>query len=215
MIGKAASSLALTLLAGVLALLPLALTALLLDWAGGTLHGWMGPGSELGEGLRSLGFSLTATDSLAWLAGVALVVGVVWGIGLLVRIHLLDWAFDLLDGMIQRVPLVGPVYGLAGRFAKLLAPHKGTDLRAMAPVWCHFGGPGGAVALALMPSAELCFIGGAAHRAVLIPTAPVPVGGGLLFLPEAWVTQAELGLEELTSLYVSMGVALPPKLTRG
>jgi uncharacterized membrane protein len=43
----------------------------------------------------------------------------------------------------------------------------------------------------------------------------VPVGGGLLFLPEDWVRQAGLGIDELTSLYVSMGVALPRKLTMG
>jgi uncharacterized membrane protein len=58
-------------------------------------------------------------------------------------------------------------------------------------------------------------IEGARYRPVLIPSAPVPVGGGLLFLPEDWVKPAELKIEDLTSLYVSMGVALPAKLTRG
>jgi uncharacterized membrane protein len=41
---------------------------------------------------------------------------------------------------------------------------------------------------------------------VLVPTAPIPVGGGLLFVPEAWVQEANLSVEAVTSLYVSMGV---------
>jgi len=42
--------------------------------------------------------------------------------------------------------------------------------------------------------------------AVLVPTAPVPVGGGLLYVPEDWVSPARISIEALTSLYVSMGV---------
>jgi uncharacterized membrane protein len=34
----------------------------------------------------------------------------------------------------------------------------------------------------------------------------VPVGGGLLYLPAEWVTPADIGIEALTSIYVSMGV---------
>jgi uncharacterized membrane protein len=45
-----------------------------------------------------------------------------------------------------------------------------------------------------------------AYHAVLIPTSPVPVGGGLIYVPEAWVTPADIGIEALTSIYVSMGV---------
>lgn len=215
MLGRATKSLGLTLLAGVLAFLPLVLTVLLVGWAGATLQGYLGPGSTIGEWLRQLGLSVITSEAFAWAAGVGLLLAAVWTVGLLVRIHLLDWAFDLLDGLIQRVPLVGPVYGLAGRFAKLLAPHKGTDLQAMTAVWCLFGGQGGTAVLALMPSPEVVVIEGARYRPVLIPSAPVPVGGGLLFLPEAWVKPADLKIEDLTSLYVSMGVALPARLSRG
>jgi uncharacterized membrane protein len=47
---------------------------------------------------------------------------------------------------------------------------------------------------------------------VLVPTAPVPVGGGLLFVPEDWVTPAGLSVEAVTSVYVSMGVTAPQHL---
>jgi uncharacterized membrane protein len=41
---------------------------------------------------------------------------------------------------------------------------------------------------------------------VLVPTAPVPIGGGLLYVPVDWVTPADVGAEGLTSIYVSMGI---------
>jgi uncharacterized membrane protein len=49
---------------------------------------------------------------------------------------------------------------------------------------------------------------------VLVPTAPVPVGGGLLYVPEHWVTPAPVSVEALTSLYVSMGVTSAQHLPR-
>jgi uncharacterized membrane protein len=49
-------------------------------------------------------------------------------------------------------------------------------------------------------------LGGEPYLAVLVPTAPVPVGGGLLYVPKAWVTPAEVGVDGLTSIYVSMGI---------
>jgi uncharacterized membrane protein len=39
-----------------------------------------------------------------------------------------------------------------------------------------------------------------------VPTAPVPVGGGLIYVPQDWVTPADIGVDGLTSIYVSMGV---------
>jgi uncharacterized membrane protein len=38
------------------------------------------------------------------------------------------------------------------------------------------------------------------------------VGGGLIFVPQAWVRPAEIGVEGLTSIYVSMGVTAPQHL---
>ena len=53
---------------------------------------------------------------------------------------------------------------------------------------------------------EVLMVEGRPCVAVLVPTAPVPVGGGLLFVPEHWVSPAALSVEAVTSLYVSMGV---------
>jgi len=52
-------------------------------------------------------------------------------------------------------------------------------------------------------------IGGQNYHVVLVPSAPVPVGGALIYVPAAWVKPANIGVEALMSIYVSMGVASP------
>ena len=81
----------------------------------------------------------------------------------------------------------------------------------MSPVWCLFGGEGAAV-LALAPSPQPITIDGREYRAVLIPTAPVPFGGALLYVPVEWVRPAQIGVDQLTAVYVSMGITPPPSL---
>jgi uncharacterized membrane protein len=94
----------------------------------------------------------------------------------------------------------------------LFRPGQADGLRSMRPVWCHFGGPGGASVLALLSSPQVVEVAGRRCLAVLVPTAPVPVGGGLLYVPEDWVSPARISIEALTSLYVSMGVTSPQHL---
>jgi hypothetical protein len=52
-------------------------------------------------------------------------------------------------------------------------------------------------------------IGQIDYNAVLIPSAPVPVGGSLLFVPVTSVRPAELSVDAFMSIYVSMGVTGP------
>jgi uncharacterized membrane protein len=81
-------------------------------------------------------------------------------------------------------------------------------------VWCHFGGREGAhvAVLALQSSPEFVWVAERRCVIVMVPTAPVPVGGGLLFVPEEWISPADLSVEAITSLYVSMGVTAPQYL---
>jgi uncharacterized membrane protein len=80
----------------------------------------------------------------------------------------------------------------------------------MQPVWCFFGGEGSAGVLALCPHPEPILIGSEPYIAVLVPSAPVPVGGALVYVPSKWVKPAEIGVDMLTSVYVSMGMTSPP-----
>jgi uncharacterized membrane protein len=68
--------------------------------------------------------------------------------------------------------------------------------------------------LGLLSTPEPVFIGDRPYMGVIVPTAPVPVGGGLLYLPQDWVTQADVGFEALTSIYVSLGLTSGQHLPR-
>lgn len=80
----------------------------------------------------------------------------------------------------------------------------------MSPVWCFFGGDKGAAVLALLASTKPVIIGKEEYMGILVPSAPVPVGGALIYVPASWIKPAEGGVENLMNVYVSMGVT-PPK----
>jgi uncharacterized membrane protein len=116
----------------------------------------------------------------------------------------------LIDWVMRRIPLVSNVYDLTKRFVALMDRKQSDGLKGMSPVWCFFGGPGNSAAvLALLPAPRPIMIGGESYYAILVPSAPVPVGGGLIYVPAAWIRPADIGVEELMTIYVSMGVSGP------
>jgi uncharacterized membrane protein len=52
-------------------------------------------------------------------------------------------------------------------------------------------------------------IGEHSYLGLLVPSAPVPFGGALIYVPSDWVKPAEGGVERLMNVYVSMGVTPP------
>jgi uncharacterized membrane protein len=202
------NSIATTWLAGLLALLPLALSLALLGWVVSLLNRLIGPSSMVGKLFAGLGQPFVSSQELAWLLGTVALVVALYPLGLAVQLGLKGPLSRLFDYTLRRIPLIGPLYGLADRFVGLLDKKEDADLAAMSPVWCFFGGDGTAV-LALLPNPQPIEIDGRAYHAILVPTAPVPVGGGLLYVPVEWVKPAEMGMDRFTSIYVSMGITPP------
>ena len=179
------------------------------------LMDYLGPKSVLGHALGRVGLRLTESPLAAYLIGLGVVLVLVYLLGLLVETQLQRRVKALLESLIARIPVISTVYDLLKRMIEMMSKRDEAGVRAMAPVWCHFGGvkpEGNALVLGLLSSPEPVEIGGVAYLAVLVPTAPVPVGGGLFYLPQDWVRPAEIGMEGLTSLYVSMGVTTPEVL---
>jgi uncharacterized membrane protein len=199
--------------AGLLAALPLTATVFVFWWLLSTLVHWLGPTSAIGSVLVQVGLGVTGSEVVGYLLGLALVVAVVFGLGLLVEAGLQRGLNSAIDAVMRRIPVVRTVYGFANKMTGLFTPRDDDGLHSMSPVWCHFGGVGGAAALALLSTPEPVVIGARRYLAVIVPTAPVPVGGGLLYVPQDWVTPAELGVEALTSIYVSLGVTSPQHLS--
>jgi len=209
MLKRSLQSVATTWLAGLLVLLPLALTLGVLGWIVSLLNRFFGPGSLVGRVFAALGYPFSSNPVLAYLFGSLLLIAAIYLLGLVVQAGLKRPLQGLTGRLLRRIPLVGSVYNLADRFVGLLDKKQDADIGAMSPVWCFFGGDGAAV-LALAPSPQPVRIDDRDYVAVLIPTAPVPFGGALLYVPTEWVRPANIGVEALTGIYVSMGITPPP-----
>lgn len=194
-----------TFVTGLLAALPLAATVLVFVWVARLLVDLVGPSSFIGRGFKALGLGVTGSEIAGYLIGVAIVVAAVFGLGLFVQTRLAHLWHDMVDAVVQRVPVVRNVYDLVRKFVDLVSKRDKDGLGSMSPVWLQFGGNGPAV-LGLLSTPQPVLLDGKPFVAVLVPTAPVPVGGGLIYVPQDWVRPAEIGVEGLTSIYVSMGV---------
>jgi len=206
-------------LTGALAAMPLFATVLVFVWAANVLIRWLGPESAMGRLLVSIGLGVGGSEVVGYALGILIVAALILLLGLLVDTRLERGLATAVNALVDRIPVVRSVYDLLRKMVALFAHREdaGDGLQSMSAVWCHFGGPraeGNSAALALLGSDVPVLVNGQRCLAVLIPTAPVPVGGGLLYVPEHWVTRADIGIEAVTSIYVSMGLTSPQHLPR-
>jgi uncharacterized membrane protein len=195
-----------TFLAGLLAALPLAATVLIFVWIVQLLVQWLGPWSLIGRVLVAIGIGAAGSELAGYLIGIGIVIAGVYGLGVVVRSRARSVLAQAVNNVLQRIPVVRTVYDLVKKFVDLLAQKEADGAKSMSAVWLHFGGTGGAAVLGLLSTKTPVMVNGLPYLAVLVPTAPVPVGGGLLYVPQEWVTSADIGVEGVTSIYVSMGI---------
>lgn len=202
-------------LAGLFALLPLVATIAATIWVVRFAIDYAGPQSAFGNLLTSIGLSLDTNAVTPYLIGLGVVLLVIWMFGILVETSLGPWFNSLIDNLLLRIPIIGSVYQLSRRFVSVVdTQDAGGGMKNMEPVWCFFGGDGGAAVLALLPTKDPVTLGTDAYVAILVPSAPVPVGGALVYVPQSWIKPAEVGIDELISVYVSMGMT-PPSSASG
>ena len=178
-------------------------------WVADLLRRLVGRGTVIGEALRSVGLRFAADDTIAYLTGIVLVVAIIFAIGVVVESGARSLFQRLSDALLARIPLVGNIYGTSKQLIAMLDKKDDSKLQGMKAVFCSFGKESGAGVLALLVSPERFRICGRDYHIVIVPTAPVPIGGGLLFLPAEAVAPTDLTIESLMSIYVSMGVTAP------
>ena len=166
-------------IAGLLVLLPILVTVMVTIWVAQLLHGYAGPNSLAGKFIVSLGANLVSSRTIAYFFGLLIVLSCIFLLGLIVESRLRPLVQGGLDGAMMRIPILSNIYDLSKRFVAIVDRRGGDkdDLKSMSPVWCFFGGEGGAAVLALMPSHEPVIVGEHSYLGVLIPSAPVPFGG--------------------------------------
>jgi uncharacterized membrane protein len=201
------SRLARTFIAGLLVILPIVLTVVLVVWVGNIIITFVGPNSVVGHLLIAIGFGLSASTWVAYLAGVLIVAFFIYVLGVITESRVEHSVHSMIGKVMQRIPLIGYIYDLASRLIAIIERRDDGSFKGMRPVWCFLGGDGGAAVLALLPSSEIVTLNGEPYHVVLVPSAPVPLGGALVYVPAKWVKPADIGIEGLMSIYVAMGVS--------
>jgi uncharacterized membrane protein len=196
-------------LVGLLAILPLVLTIAIVVWVTGFVQNFVGPNSFVGRSLESLGLNFASDRMVAYAIGWAFVLGTVLLLGLVVEMGAKQFLQRVVDAAVRRIPIVGNIYGTSKQLVEMFDRKTESEMKAMSVVFCFFGSESGPGVLALMPSPERFRIDGRDYHVVIVPTAPVPFGGGLLFMPTASVRPADMSVDGLMSIYVSMGVTTP------
>src|SRR5262245_28917970 len=192
--------------AGVLALLPLIITVAVVVWVAEYVKAIFGRNTMFGQVMRGFGLQFVSNETIAFLIGVLLVLGVIFLVGMGAETGIRKFLHRLVDATLQRIPLVGSIYGTSKQVVAML-DRKDTDaLKAMQVVLCYFGQQRGAGFLALLVSPERYRLGSQDFQIVMIPTAPVPIGGALLMVPADVIQPTEVSVEGLMSIYVSMGI---------
>lgn len=201
--------------AGIVAILPIYLTVFLTIWMADFISTYLGPNSGVGRYLTSIGLSISTSNPLAYALGLVFLVLGVFVLGLVVESRFRPWFDRIVDGTMRRIPVLSNIYDTSKRFVSMVDHTGDSDLKGMTPVWCFFGGEGGAATLALMPSGAPVMLKSQQYIGIIIPTAPVPFGGALLYVPSEWIEPANVGIERLMSIYVSMGMTPPEAVPHG
>ncbi len=196
-------------LAGVLAVLPLVITVGVVIWVAGFFHRMLGPDAVLGAGFQKLGIQFIEEKTIAYILGWGIVLAGVFALGVLLESGAKKFFQSKTDAMLKKIPIMGSIYGTARQLAEMLDTKADAELKKMSVVYCIFGQQTGAMFLALMPTPERFRIGEIDYHAILIPSAPVPFGGSLIFVPADSVHPADMTVDAFMSVYVSMGVSGP------
>jgi uncharacterized membrane protein len=193
-------------LTGVLIILPVAITVAVIAWVAEFIRRLVGRDTPVGEFLTRFGLRFVSDDTLAYAVGVVVVLAVIFIIGMAAESGARRLMQRQLDAVLQRIPIVGSVYETSQQVVGLLGQKDGAALKSMRVVFCCFGREAGAGFLALLVSPERYRINSRDYQIIIVPTSPVPVGGGLLFVPAEAVQPTDLSVEGLISIYVSMGI---------
>lgn len=202
-------------LAGILAVLPLVITIGVVVWAVDFLGNILGPNTFLGNLLERTGLHFAPHGILAYLLGWVIVLGSIFLLGVVLESGAKRFLQGLFDNVIKRIPIMGSIYSTARQLVQMMDKKADTELKSMSVVYCIFGKETGAAFLALMPTPERFRFGEIDYHAILIPSAPVPFGGSLLFVPCNSVHLADMSVDTFMSIYVSMGVTGPQFLPLG
>ncbi len=190
------------LLAGLLVLVPLAVTVWLLNWIIGTLDqtlqilpGNWHPDKLLGVHIPGFGVLLALT--------------IVLSIGAIASNFFGRKLVSWWDALLSRIPIVRSIYSSVKQVSDTLFSENGNAFRkALLVQWpregvwtiaFQTGMPGGDVVNHLQGD----------YLSVYVPTTPNPTGGYFIMLPKADCIELKMSVDEALTYVISMGVVVP------
>jgi len=201
-----------TFMTGFFVLLPFVVTLAIMGWVGSVLVEWLGPNSLIGRGLAGVGVNFVPGDNskvVATVIGWGLVLSVIWLIGLVVKSAARETVVESFNSLIDRIPVFNSIYRTVSQVVGMLKKDDSNDLKAMSVVYCQFGAIEGAGFVALLASPKVYNFGGSQCHAVYIPTSPLPMSGGIVFVPVTKVLPLEMTVDDLMQIYFSLGMMSP------
>lgn len=199
-------------LTGLFVLLPVILTLLIIEWLVGKLRDALGPGTFFGDLLTTGGQAVIgpAHTTMAFWLGAGFALLGVWGLGVLVKAQARRKLANWIDGLFSGVPLVRTIYRPVSQVVRLMMADSSDEFRGMSVVMCRFGGEQGAEVLALLTTPQVYDVGGKRRQLVYLPTSPVPMSGGLVFVAEDAISRVpHMDVDDLMKIYFSLGALMP------
>lgn len=198
-----------TFLAGFFVILPVVITLAIIGWLATWLHDRLGPGSLVGRALRSVGLQFFTNDTVADIAAWVFVLVGIWLLGWLVKSASWSRIVAFFRRVFERIPVISSIHGSVTQVVDLLKRDDEQRLEGMRVVYCEFGGERGAGVLGLLISPAVYRFGEQDCHLVYVPTSPIPMSGGILFVPTVAVHRVQMEADKLMQIYFSIGVMAP------
>lgn len=206
-----------TFLTGLFAILPLVLTVGIVVWIVGFIRGFVGEGTFIGSRIEDLGAAAqgTAATTVQYTLGWVIVLFGIWAFGALLKTTFKKRIVGTFNAVIERIPIVNSVYSTANQLVGMIQKSDESELSGMSAVYCTFGKPEGTGLLALMTTPDVYRFAGRDCHIVYLPTSPVPMTGGILFVPVDDCHRVDMSAEEVMRVYFSLGILAAQVVPKG
>ncbi len=205
---------------GLMALLPLVLTAAVLYIVVGFLY--TNVGVPIGEALkwaagRFLGWAPKADETrwfFAWgapLLGFAVAIVLTVAVGFFVATFFGKKLHKLFEGMFSRLPVIKVIYPYARQFTEFFFSDDKRKLEFKHPVAVPFP-TYGIYSIGFVTGDGLKALNDATRKhllSIFVPTAPTPFTGFVIYAPREDVVPLPISVEEAMRIIISMGVIHP------
>ena len=195
------------LLAGLLVLVPLAITLAVLNWIVGTLDQTLQILPETWRPDKLIGVHIPGFGVLLTLSIVLLIGGITSNF---LGKKLVTWG----DALLNRIPIVRSIYSSVKQVSDTVFSENGNAFRkALLVQWpregvwtigFQTGTPGGDVINHLVGD----------YVSVYVPTTPNPTGGYFVMLKRADCIELKMSVDEALTYVISMGVVVPGSATK-